>query len=96
MSVQDGCVDLFSGSIRVFVDMDGIQKLKILENVVQWLIPTLSPERSVCCMCIDGVSVCNARTPAHEFFENVGRIHSFHLFHLMRTECMKRRLYVGE
>lgn len=33
MSVQDGCVDLFSGSIRVFVDMDGIQKLKILENV---------------------------------------------------------------
>lgn len=23
MSVQDGCVDLFSGSIRVLVDMDG-------------------------------------------------------------------------
>ena len=23
MSVKDGCVNLFSGSIRVFVDMDG-------------------------------------------------------------------------
>lgn len=65
-------------------------KLKIMQNVVQWLTPTLSPEGSVCCMRIDAVFVCNARTPAHEFFENVGGIRSFHLFHLMRTECMEK------